>query len=203
MKKDDIEEYRHFFKITELEPAEEYIDSQKDGYFIFCLTEHNDNEMCCINYTNNHKGLCLELVFTDKQNQNILYDMRNICYDDNGSYFQFYVDMQKEIKQQFNTKLVTNGLAKFAALYKRKENYSLEKETRLLINWQLFKKEKYKTSFEEFVCKSDKYLKIPFDNELFTIEIRSISVGRHLQAYQKDKIYELAIKKGILLKEDI
>jgi hypothetical protein len=196
--KDDIKEYLHFFEITGLTPDKSFIDKQKDGFFVLCLTDNNNNDRFWKNYADEWKGLCIEFEFINKWTESQVfcnYELRKICYDD-GDGFKFYKEMQQEIKQEFGSNLITpGGIAKFAALYKRTK-YDWEKETRLLINWQLFINEKCKTSFSVENKYGKKYLKIPFDNELFTIKVKSITLGKNLSCWQKIKVRVLALRKG-------
>jgi hypothetical protein len=192
---DDIKEYEHFFEVAKIGTDRTFINSQKNDLFIFCMTSDNDNctERFWKEYADGGKGLCLKLEISCTQS-NILYDLNEICYDD-GNKFQFFADMQNDIYSAFDKYLLIPGLAKFGALYKRNE-YSWEKETRLLINWNLYKKnlEKY---FTIEYNKEKKFLKIPFANELFTIKIKSIKIGKNLNDFQKEKIRKLAVQKEI------
>jgi hypothetical protein len=193
---DDIKEYEHFFEVTQIPYKKNFIDTQKDGLFIFCLTDDSTTEKFWIDYVGDHKGLCLEFELIDKMNQGYLYDLRKVFYD-NGNQFDFYKNMQDEIFKNFNKHLPTPGLAKFGALYKRETNYHWESETRLLLNWGFYQAELSKVPFFLETYKSKKFLKMPFDNNLFTLKVRSITVGKNLDKAEKEKIQLLADKKGI------
>jgi hypothetical protein len=201
---DDIKEYEHFFDVVKIGTDKSFIDQQKGDLFVFCLTENNQSDFLWENYADKNKGLCLELFFEPKcPSKNLLfnmYDLRKVCYDD-GKEFQFFADMQKEIiHNTFGQYLVMPGLAKFGALYKRKvdnnRKYYEEQETRLLINWKSYK-EKLDKYFTIEKDNEKVFLKIPFENELFTIKIKSIIIGKNVDNLQKQKIKDLADKKNI------
>lgn len=193
---DDIQEYEHFFEVTNLDYKKSFIEEQKDNLYIFCLTEDNKTERFWNEYVNDHKGLCLEFEFIDKRHLWHMFELRKICYD-NGSDFIFYASMQNEIFNVFNKYLNTPGLSKFGALYKRKTKFDWEKETRLLFNWGLYNADLIKNSFGTQTFGLKKFLKIPFDNNLFTINLKSITIGKNLDPIQQSKIKELADKKAI------
>ncbi len=194
--KDDIKEYEHFFEVTKIPYAESFINTQKDGLFIFCLTEDNTTERFWKDYASDHKGLCLEFEFKDKMDQGHLYDLRKVFYDD-GKQYDFYKNMQEEIFKGFNKYLLTNGLAKFGALYKRQNFYDWERETRLLLNWNIYKNELSEIPFFLESHFGKKFLKIPFDNNLFSLKLISITIGKNLSKTEKKKIQLFASNKGI------
>lgn len=193
---DDIKEYEHFFEVTKIPYNKSFIDKQKDSFHIFCLTEDNKTERFWKDYVQDHKGLCLEFNFKNKQHLWHTFELRKVCYDE-GSDFTFYSSMQDEIFSTFGRYLNTPGLSKFGALYKRKAKFDWEKETRLLFNLELYQSEYLKCSFSSFPIGSRKFLKIPFDNDLFSLELNSITIGKNLDPMQKEKIQKLADKKGI------
>ena len=139
---------------------------QKDNLYIFFLTEDNKTERFWNEYVNNHKGLCLEFEFSDKRYLWHLFELRKICYDD-GDSFHFYSSMQDEIFSRLGKYLLTPGLAKFGALYKRKTKFNWELETSVF-DWQLYQLDLKNNSFITQTFGSKKFLKIPFDNNLFT-----------------------------------
>jgi hypothetical protein len=57
-------------------------------------------------------------------------------------------------------------------------------------------------NFNNYTEDSKKYLKIPLDNDLFTLKIKSITIGKNLSMSQKQSIIDLADKKGILCTEE-
>lgn len=193
---DDIKEYEHFFEVTKIPYDKTFIDKQKDNFYIFCLTEDNKTERFWKEYVSDHKGLCLEFEFTDKKHLSDLFELRKICYDDGGG-FNFYSRMQDEIFLTFGKRLLTPGLSKFAALYKRKTKFDWERETRLLFNLGLYQKELMNNSFITQTFGSKKFLKIPFDNNLFTLTLKSITIGKNLEPSQKGRIKSLARIKAI------
>lgn len=196
----DVKEYEHFFEVTKIPYDQAFIDSQRNNFFIFCLTESNQIEKFWVDYVSDHKGVCFEFEFVDKQNLPYTFELRQICYDD-GNDFRFYSEMQDEIYLNFNKYLLTPGIAKFGALYKRKNIFEWEKETRLLFNWGLFQQDLINNSISEFTYDSKRYLKIPFDNNLFTLKIKNITIGKNLSFSQTTMIKELANKKGIAYTE--
>jgi hypothetical protein len=166
IKKSDIKEYEHFFEVTKIAYSQTFIDSQRDNLFIFCLTEGNQIERFWVDYVSDHKGICFEFEFIEKPNlQPYIFELRQICYDD-GSDFKFYSEMQDEIYSNFNRYLVTPGIAKFGALYKRKNLFEWEKEARLLFDWGIYKAKLTENSIAEFTYASKRYLKIPFESHL-------------------------------------
>ena len=198
---DDIIEYEHFFNVTKIPCDKSFIDNQKNGFYIFCLTENNKTERFWKDYVCDHKGLCLEFEFIDKKQYRNLFELSSICYD-NGNDFKFYSDMQDEIFSVFNKYLLTKGLAKFGALYKRKTLFDWEAETRLLFDFGFYQSDLNKMNFNNYTDDSKKYLKIPLDNDLFTLKIKSITIGKNLSMTQKQCIKDLANKKGILCIEE-
>lgn len=193
---DDIKEYEYFFEITKIPYDKAFIDQQKDNIYIFCLTEDNKTERFWNEYVSDHKGLCLEFEFTDKKHLSHLFELRKICYDDGGG-FNFYSSMQDEIFMTFGKYLLTPGLAKFAALYKWKTKFDWERETRLMFNRSLYQNELTNNSFTTQTFDSKKFLKIPFDNNLFTLTLKSITIGKYLEPSQKERVKSLARIKGI------
>jgi len=193
---DDIKEYEHFFETTKIPYAKSFIEKQKEGLFVFCLTEDSVTERFWNEYVSDHNGLCLEFEFHAHGYLGESLELRKICYDD-GNDFKFYADMQDEIFSTFGRYLATTGLAKFGALYKRRASYGWEKETRLLLNWSLFHDDLAKNSFSIDIDVSKTYLKIPLKNNLFTLRIKSIKIGKNLNNSQKDQIKTLADKKGL------
>jgi len=194
---DDIKEYEHFFEVTKIPYEQSYIDTQKDNLFITCFTVDNNTDKFWQEYADNHKGLCLEIEFqnvTSDPGLNSKYEFRDVCYDD-CTTFSFYSKMQNEIHNSFQKYLLTQGIAKFGALYKRKTNYEWEKETRLLINWGLYSKD-LSNSFMLINVNNKKILKIPFKNKLFNIQIKQITVGKNLSSSEKSKIKKFAAKKN-------
>lgn len=198
---DDLKEYEHFFATTKIPYDSSYIESQKNGVFVFCLTEDSVTERFWKEYVSDHKGLCLEFDFQSHEHLKEAFELRKICYDD-GSDFKFYSDMQDEIYSIFDRYLLAPGLAKFGALYKRKILYSWERETRLLVNWNFYQGDLINNSFSIFKVGTKSYLKIPLINNLFTLTIKSIKIGKHLSNLQKEKIKILADSKGIPCQEE-
>ena len=198
---DDIKEYEHFFDVAKIGTNQSFVDQQKDNYFIFCLTEDNCTERFWKEYADDKKGLCLELEIIDKQSP--MFDLNKICYDD-GLEFQFFADMQNEIHSTFGKYLLTQGLSKFAAFYKRKtkedgsEGFAWERETRLLVNWGMYANQLKDFSFENY--NGYKSLQIPFDNSLFSINLKSVTLGENLTPDQKQKIENLLKQKNITIK---
>jgi len=189
--KDDITEYEHFFDVVNIGTDNSFIDSQKDNIFIFCLTDDNFTERFWKEYADDSKGLCLELEITYKP-CDIWYDLNRICYD-NGTEFQFFTEMQNEIYETFGKHLLIDGIAKFGALYKRK-SFDWERETRLL-----FQKNHVNNMFTVTESNNKKYMTIPFDNQLFSINLKSVTLGKNLTVSQKTEIENLLIKKNIKL----
>lgn len=196
LSKGDVKEYEHFFEVTKIPYDQTFIDSQRNNLFIFCLTESNQIEKFWVDYVSNHKGICFEFEFIDKQNLSENFEFRQICYDD-GNDFKFYSEMQDEIYLNFQKYLLTPGLAKFGALYKQKNKFEWENETRLLFNWGLHQQCLTNNSISEFTDDSKRYLKIPFDNNLFNLKIKNITIGKYLCPTQTTRMKELATKKGI------
>jgi hypothetical protein len=200
---DDIKEYEHFFEVAKIPCDKSYIDAQKDNFFITCFTVDDKTDRFWQKYADKHKGLCLEIELqniTSNPNLKSKYEFRDICYDD-GNEFSFYSNMQNEIHNSFQKYLLTQGIAKFGALYKRKTKYNWEKETRLLINWGL-----YSQGLSKFIDKIEpnnkKLLKIPFKNKLFDINIKKVTIGKNLNCIAKKKIKILARRKNYDLKWD-
>jgi hypothetical protein len=192
-KKEDVKEYEHFFKTVNIGTDQSSIDKQKDDLFIFCLTDNNCTERFWDEYANKGKGLCLELEITYKPG-NIWYDLNRICYDnDDENKFQFFADMQKKIHETFDKYLSINGLAKFGALYKR-NRFAWEQETRLLIH-------KDNGIFKITETDNKKYMIIPFNNQLFSIKIKSVTLGNNLSNNQRKEIENLLKEKNIKLNE--
>lgn len=193
---DDLKEYEHFFSITKIPASDDYIQKLKDDFFIFCLTEDNNTPRFWQEYTKN-EGLCLEIEFEIKPDSDDFFDLRKVHYDDGGT-FTFYPQMQNKIFNKFGAYLLTDGLSKFAAFYKRKTEYEWERETRLFLNW------KYQSALKSkrlSLIEKDgrRFLKIPFDNDLFSIKILSVKLGNELLRNEPDKvarITDLCRKKG-------
>ncbi len=198
---DDTKEYDHFFSVTKIPFKQSYIDKQKGGLYVFCLTEDNETEKFWKEYVNDHKGLCLEFEFIDKQQFRHLFELRKICYD-NGNDFDFYSKMQDEIFSKFKKCLLTKGIAKFGALYKRRDSFEWERETRLLFNWDLYQADLTPKAFFTYTHNSKSYLKIPLDNDLFSLKIKTITIGKNLDPEQNENIKKLATKKGIKWTEE-
>jgi hypothetical protein len=195
-KDSDIKEYEHFFEIVNIGTSKSYIEEKKDGFYIFCLTEDSKTERFWEEYADYYKGLCIEMEITDEdKSKSELFDLRKVCYD-NGLGFHFFAQMQKELLDKTGKYLVIDGIAKFGAFYKR-EKYNWENETRLFMNWNWYEKQLKDSKIEYMPRTTKKFLKVPFDNDLFIIKVKSITIGKHLMPYQKEKIKELADKKGI------
>jgi len=191
-KKEDVKEYEHFFEVANIGTDKSYIDNQKDNYYIFCLTNDNCTERFWKEYADDSKGLCLELEIIYKKS-NFLYDLNRICYD-NGIEFQFFADMQNEIHTTLGKYLLVNGLAKFGALYKRTK-FDWERETRLLLH-----ENNVNNMFEVSENNNKKYMTIPFENQLFSVNLKSVTLGKNLTNYQRIEIEDLLKKKNIKLR---
>ncbi|MFC2185692.1 hypothetical protein ACFCT7_00150 [Fulvivirgaceae bacterium LMO-SS25] len=198
---DDIKEYEHFFNTTKIPCDKSFIDNKKKEYYIFCLTENNKTKRFWREYVSEHKGLCLEFEFIDKKQHSDLFELRSICYD-NGNDFKFYSEMQDEIFPVFDRYLLTQGLAKFGAFYKRKTLFEWETETRLLFDFGLHQTNLNNMNFSNYSHNSRKYLKVPLDNDLFSLKVKSIAIGKNLSIDQKQMIKDLANRKGILWTEE-
>ena len=201
-KGDDLKEYEHFFDVAKIGTEKSFIDEQRDSIFVFCLTNNNCTERFWKEYADNEKGLCLELEIIDNQNTKLGFDLKKICYDD-GHEFQFFSDMQNELHSTFGRYLLASRLSNFAVFYKRKtredgsEGFAWENETRLLLNCKTF--EGLSKEFEIINKNGCKYMKIPFDNPLFSIKIKSVTIGKNLSPAQKQKIEKLLKQKNITI----
>jgi hypothetical protein len=195
-KGDDVKEYEYFLEKTCILTDKSQIDCKKNGLYVFCLTEDNSTEKFWNDYANGGKGLCLEMEIIDKMSNEYgyMYNLNDICYDD-GKKLKFFFRMQSEISEELNGHLIMSGLVKFAALFKRKK-YSDERETRLLIDWNEYKND-LKNIFSFECCGTKKFLKIPFNNDLFSIKIKSVTLGKNLNDYQRKKIETLLTQKEI------
>jgi hypothetical protein len=185
----DEKEYEHFFEVVNMGFSKSFIDEQKNELCIFCLTNDYTNECFWKKYTEDYNGLCIEMDFKFEGKEELIdkFEFRKVSYDD-GSDFRFYAELKDRIYAKYKKLPLPNGIAKFAAFYKR-EQYKWENETRLLIDKRNWGK---KTS--------ENFLEVPFENELFTIKIKSITVGKHLTPCKKEKIMELASQRGIPIK---
>jgi hypothetical protein len=192
---EDVKEYKHFFdEVVNIGTTQSFIDKQKDNFFIFCLTEDNKTEEFWNKYADKHKGLCLEMEIEHKQLDYCLYNFNKIRYS-NGNEFQFFSNMQNELHKNFGKYLCLQGLARFGALYKR-PCWAWERETRLLIH-------KDNVIFEITKTDNKKYMTIPFENDLFSIKIKSVTLGKNLNYCQKRKIKKILKQKGIEIIEII
>jgi hypothetical protein len=195
---DDIKEYKHFFDITmKCCMKKDMIESRKEELYVLCLTENNTDEWFWKKYDKNNDGVCLEIEIIDKMSeQSELYSLNKICYD-NGNDFQFLSDIQCEIYSECEKKLIPPGHTKFAALYKRKDQFELEKETRLLIDWSTEYVNRLESFCNPYISNGKKYLKIPFNNPLFNIKLKSITFGKNISPSKIREMEELLAKHGI------
>lgn len=200
---DDLLEYQHFFDTIEIGSSTEFIENSKDNFFVFCLSEDSSTDRFWEEYANSKTGLCIEFRITPTSNPYFYdkFELRRICYDE-GNDIIFYRNMQREIRDSKIRKgIASNGIAKFAALYKRKVKYSWERETRLLFNNYLYSEEYKDRNLSIMVIDNKKYLRINFKNDYFIITVNSVKIGEKITPENRAKIIDLTNRKGISLIE--
>lgn len=196
---DDLEEYRHFFKATGIPFEADTIEKRKDELFAICFTEDNSTGRFWKEYADESKGICIEFTIetTSDHQLNYEFDLRNIFYDERD-HFQFFRDIQNEIRNKFGDFAPPIGASKFSAFYKLKANFDWEKETRLFLNWECYKKS-LETEFRCVKFDSKIFLEVPFKNKWFSLNIKSVKAGKNLTPEQLIKLNDLTTRKGIIL----
>lgn len=190
------------------------IEREKDEIFVFCLSENFRNEKSWELYGQNENGIALGIRFKE-QNLCAGYDFKNVFYD-KGYDFDFINEIQYFFNKEFNKELLISGASLFSKFYKRAK-YSWENEVRLCIDFTLFNNTKEFFSFcntnipdsinFEKICpiqidtiNNRKYLKLPFKNSLFEMEITEVICGKDITDEQIIELEKVTQNNALIWK---
>ncbi len=153
---------------------------------ILCFTRNLEDRFW-LEYADSDDGVCFEIqVLTNSSfgpSQNERIGFNRVSYD-SGYDFDFISEINFRLRQYCMKEVMINGLFRFSFFYKR-DRYSWEKETRLLIY--------NPNQLERF---DDSYIKypihVPNGSIPYTIRIRKVHIGRNVPKDKVSQITDLA-----------
>lgn len=193
------------------------INRIKENVFIFCFCDSCRNEDSWKLYGNDETGLAIGFrfkSFSDNPVHKDLYLLKDIVYD-MGYDFDFIIEMQEKLFCRFNRRLVFEGVTKFGKYYKRGK-YEYEREIRLCFDYQenLDLKDVYRQFNTAIPAEKDletyfeiendeehhrRFIRIPFNNPLFEIEVSEVICGKNVNNEQFQRLQTLVQETPIRL----
>lgn len=203
-------EYLDFINITNPFGNNTEFD-KKDNIFIYCFTKDFRKGEFWNNYGINKKNNKVENIavgfrFHKKTNLKKLsntIELRDVIYNLNNE-FDFIRELQTKLFYKFKKILYIDSCEYFARYFKR-EKYNWENEIRLCVDYnqyEFLQKHSiipFEYEFENLFERKDKYIYVPMDNELFSIEICELICGKDISDFEYESLSKIAKERNILI----